>query len=480
MSTEIPSGDAGPRPGEAAGRLREALGRRQMAMIAIGGVIGAGLFVGSGSALHQAGPAVLVAYAGIGVVVVLVMRMLAELAVAQPETGSFSSYAGRELGPWAGLSVGWLYAYHWCVTIAFEAIAGAVIIHDWLPGVPTWLAALVVIASLVGVNLTRVESYGGFEFWFAMVKVAAITVFLLFGVLAVVGLFPGTGAPGVSNLTGHGGFAPQGWSAVLQASLVVFFSFFGTEAITIAAGEAKNPAQAVRAGVRSVVWRILLFYIGSIAVVVMLMPWGAKSVQDGPFVAVLEHLDIPGAGSTMKVVVLTAVLSCLNSGVYSSSRMIYSLADRGDAPALLRRTAGNGVPVPAVLTTSSIGLAAVVANYFLPTGSVFDFLLKSSGSIAVVIYLSITVTHLRARARLEREAPASLTVRMWAYPYLSVLVLCVLLAIIGGMAVTSANRRTLVLTTTVTVVAVAAGLIRQRATRTGEAVAAAGPAPESG
>ncbi|WP_431771665.1 amino acid permease [Streptomyces cucumeris] len=451
-----------PAPSGDSAHLRGALGNRQMTMIAIGGVIGAGLFVGSGQAIHQAGPAVLVAYAAIGALVVLVMRMLAEMSVAQPETGSFSSYAARELGPWAGLSVGWLYAYHWCVVIGFEAIAGAAIVHQLLPTIPTWLAALVVMAALIAVNSTRVESFGSFEFWFSMIKVAAIIAFLLVGLAALLGAAPGTDAPGMSQLTGHGGFAPNGWLPVLQASLVVFFSYFGTEAITIAAGEARHPAEAVRTGMRSVVWRILLFYVGSIAVVVALIPWDATAVTESPFVAVLEHLGIPHAAPVMNVVVLTAVLSCLNSGLYSSSRMLYSLARRAEAPAVLARTTKNGVPVPALLLASSVGLATVVANYFLPTTAVFDFLLQSSGCIALVIYLSITVTHLRGRRRLERENPGALTVRMWAFPHLSLLVLAVLLIIFGGMAINGDSRRSLVLTLVVTTIAVVAGVLHQR------------------
>ncbi|MFG2530918.1 amino acid permease [Streptomyces sp. NPDC048516] len=442
--------------------LRGALANRQLTMIAIGGVIGAGLFVGSGKAIHLAGPAVLIAYAAIGALVVLVMRMLAEMSVAQPETGSFSSYAGRELGRWAGLSVGWLYAYHWCVVIGFEAIAGAAIAHQLLPAVPTWLAALVIMASLMAVNFSRVESFGRFEFWFAMIKVAAIVVFLLIGLAAILGAVPSSHAPGLSNLTGHGGFAPNGWLPALQASLVVFFSYFGTEAITIAAGEAKHPAEAVRAGMRSVVWRILLFYVGAIAVVITLLPWNSTAVTQSPFVAVLEHLGIPYAAPVMNVIVLTAVLSCLNSGLYSSSRMVYSLARRGEAPKALGRTAANGCPVTAVLLASSVGLATVVANYFLPTTTVFEFLLESSGSIAVVIYVSITVTHLRARSRLERESPQLLTLRMWCFPSLNLLVLAVLLAIVGGMAMTPSTSRSLFLTLMVTALAVVAGLVHQR------------------
>lgn len=452
-------------PETGSARLRGALGNRQMSMLAIGGVIGAGLFVGSGAAIRQAGPAVLLAYAAVGVIVVLVMRMLAEMSVAQPETGSFSSYATRELGGWAGLSVGWLYAYQWCVTVGFEAIAGAAIAHSLLPQIPTWLAALVLMITLIAVNFTRVESFGSFEFWFAMIKVAAIVAFLLIGLAAVLGALPGTSAPGTSNLLDHGGFVPHGWTAVLQAALVVFFSFFGTEVVTVAAGEAQNPAHAVRRGMNSVIWRILLFYVGSITLVVVLQPWNAHAVIESPYTAVLKHLGIPFAGTAMNFIVLTAVLSCLNSGIYSSSRMLHSLAERGEAPRSFTRTTRQGVPAVAVLAASSAGLLTVLANYFLPTSAVYQFLLDSSGAIAVVVYLSITVTHLRGRARLQRERPEALTVRMWGYPWLSVLVLLLLLTIIGGMAVSADSRRSLILTLAVTAVAVIAGLLHQRAAR---------------
>lgn len=443
-------------------RLRGALTERQMTMIAIGGVIGAGLFVGSGTAIQNAGPAVLVSYAAIGVLIVLVMRMLGEMSVNNPATGSFSSYASRELGPWAGLSVGWLYAYQWCVTIGFEAVVGAAVTHQMFPAIPTWLAALVYMAVLIGVNLTRVENFGTFEYWFAMIKVAAIVVFLLLGVAAIFGFLPSADAPGMSNLTGQGGFAPNGWTAVLTASLIVFFSFFGTEAVTIAAGEAKNPVKAVKAGINSVVWRILLFYVGSIAVIVVLLPWNSTEVAESPYSAVLNHLNIPYAGTIMNVIVLVAVLSCLNAGIYSSSRMLFSLADRGEAPKLLRRTTSRGVPIFAVFAASSVGLFTVFANYALPTATVYQFLLNSSGSIAVVVYVIITVTHMRSRRNLTAEQRAGLDFKMWLFPALNVLVLIVLGAVIVGMAMRDDSRESLALTTLVTVAAVVAGLIYQR------------------
>ncbi|WP_163505936.1 amino acid permease [Fodinicola acaciae] len=445
---------------QSASPLRQGLQTRQLTMIALGGVIGAGLFVGSGTAIKTAGPGVLLVYLVTGGLVILVMRMLAELAVAAPATGSFAVYATRELGHWAGLAVGWLYAYHWCVTIAFEAIAGAAITQQLLPGIPSWAAALLFMAALTGVNLAQVRSFGRFEFWFALIKVAAIVAFILIGLVAIVGLLPGVPAPGLSNLTGHGGFLPNGWSPLLLTTLVVFFSYFGTELATVAAGEAVHPAETVRRSMRSVAWRILLFYAGSIFVVVMLLPWNATAVTASPYAAVLERLGIPGAAFIMDLIVLTAVLSCLNSGIYSSSRMLFAMARQGEGSKALARTSRSGVPYVAVCAASVGGFLAVLANYFLPTAVVFNFLLNSSGSVAVVIYLVIAVTQIRGRRRAE-AAGESLTVRMWGFPYLSWFVVAALTIVLLGMAVAPDKRDKLLLTCAVTAVAVAAGLIVQ-------------------
>ncbi|MEU7765455.1 amino acid permease [Nocardia sp. NPDC049190] len=446
------------------GNLQHSINTRQLTMIGIGGVIGAGLFVGSGKAISAVGPGIVLVYLFTGLVIILVMRMLAELATASPETGSFSSYASRELGSWAGLSVGWVYAYHWCVTVAFEAIAGAAIANQLLPAVPTWLFSLIFMSALTGVNLAAVTSFARFEFWFAMIKVIAIVAFIGIGIAAVCGLFPHFHTPGTANLLGNGGLFPNGLAPLLVASLTVFFSYFGTELVTIAAGEATDPVQAVRASMRSIAGRILVFYVGSILVVVTLLPWNATQVTESPYAAVLDLLGVPGVQTIMNLIVLTAVLSCLNSGLYSSSRMLFALARRGEAPRLLGTTARSGVPVAGVLAASSAGFLAVVANYFLPTGAVFTFLLSSSGAIAVVVYLCICATQIVGRRTKTEAEIAELPVKMWGAPYLSYAVGVILLGIVCGMASTSDTRTPLALTLTVTGIAVGAGLIHQRRT----------------
>ncbi len=432
-------------------------------MIAIAGVIGAGLFVGSGVAIQQAGPGVLVAYAAAGLVVILVMRMLGEMAAANPETGSFSTYADKALGRWAGFSIGWLYAWFWIIVLGVEATAGAAIMHRWVPGVDQWVWALVLMVLLTLTNVASVKSFGEFEFWFASIKVAAITIFLLLGVAAILGLLPGVKAPGMSNLTGNGGFFPSGGGAVLAGILVVVFSFFGAEIATIAAGESANPVDAVKKAVKSTVWRILIFYIGSIAIVVTLLPWNDASVAKSPYVAVIELYGIPGAGVIMDVVVLTSVLSCLNSGLYTASRMIFSLSRRGDAPRALKKISRRGVPAAAVLASTVVGFITVGLNYVAPD-TVFLFLVNTSGAIALFVWLVIALSQLILRRRMGAAAK-DLPLKMWAFPYLTWLAIGSIVALLIGMIVLPDTREALLLSAGLAAVVVALGLYRYRGGR---------------
>ncbi|MBV8933500.1 MAG: amino acid permease [Kutzneria sp.] len=445
--------------------LASTLAKRHLSMIAIAGVIGAGLFVGSGAAIHQAGPGVLLAYAVTGALVVLVMRMLGEMSAATPETGSFSAYAERAIGPWAGFTIGWLYWWFWVVVLGVEATAGATIVHRWAPGVPQWTWALVLMMLLTATNLFSVRSYGEFEFWFASIKVAAITVFLVVGIVAILGLLHGFPSPGLNNLVGRGGFLPNGAPPVFAAMLVVVFSFFGAEIATVAAGESADPGHAVRSAVRSVVWRILVFYLGSIAIVVTLLPWDDAGVAKSPYVAVLDRIGLPGAGVVMDAIVLTSVLSCLNSALYTSSRMVFSLSTRDEAPAFLGRITRRGVPAAAVLVSTVVGFVTVVFNFVSPD-TVFLFLTNSSGAVAVFVWLVIAFSQLRMRRKLEREAPERLTLKMWGYPYLTWVAIIAMVALLGGMLTDPDARTQLALSLTVGVVVLAVALLRQRLSAT--------------
>ncbi|MGF9664108.1 amino acid permease [Arthrobacter crystallopoietes] len=456
MRSDAPTQPAG----AASPGLSKSLKPRHLSMIAIAGVIGAGLFVGSGAAIQQAGPGILVAYAAAGLVVILVMRMLGEMAASNPETGSFSTYADKALGRWAGFSIGWLYAWFWIIVLGIEATAGAAIVHRWVPGVDQWVWALILMVLLTLTNVASVKSFGEFEFWFASIKVAAIVGFLLFGIAAILGLLPGVDAPGLSNLTGQGGFFPNGGAAVLAGILVVIFSFFGAEIATIAAGESANPVDAVKKAVRSTVWRILVFYIGSIAIVVTLLPWNDASVAKSPYVAVMELYGIPGAGVIMDIIVLTSVLSCLNSGLYTASRMLFSLSTRGDAPRSWTKISKRGVPVAPVLASTVVGFITVGLNYIAPD-TVFLFLVNTSGAIALFVWLVIAASQLILRRRLGAEAK-NLTLKMWFFPYLTWLAIGSIVALLIGMVILEETRESLILSVALAAVVVALGVWRYR------------------
>ncbi|MFG3255079.1 amino acid permease [Streptomyces sp. NPDC048172] len=460
--------------------LQAGLKNRHLSMIAIGGVIGAGLFVGSSSGIAAAGPAILLSYALVGLLVVFVMRMLGEMAAANPTSGSFSAYADKALGRWAGFSIGWLYWFFWVVVLAVEATAGAEILEGWIPAVPQWGWALIVMVVLTATNLVSVGSYGEFEFWFAGIKVVAIGAFVVIGGLAAFGLLPGSDneGAGLSNLTAHGGFFPEGPGAVLTGILLVVFSFMGSEIVTLAAGESENPRRAVTKATNSVIWRVAVFYLGSIFVVLALLPWDSKAIADkGSYVAALDSIGIPHAGQVMNVIVLTAVLSCLNSGLYTASRMAFSLGKRGDAPRSFARTNARGVPQAAILGSVVFGFVAVFFNYQWPD-TVFAFLLNSSGAVALFVWLVICCTQLRMRGIILRENPEKLTVRMWLFPYLTWVTIGMISFVLVYMLTEPDAREQVTMSMLAAVIVVGIALIRERVTG-GAGPAAGGGEPDS-
>lgn len=417
---------------EGSPELGKGLKSRHVEMIAIGGIIGAGLFVGSSAAIAAAGPGVIVSYGIAGLIVMLVMRMLSEMAMAIPGVQSFPEFARIGIGHWAGFMCGWLYWYFWVVVVAIEAIAGAAIVHLWLPGVPVWEIGVVLMAGLTGVNLMSTRSYGEFEFWFSSIKVAAIIAFIVVGLGWLLG---GDASPGLVNLSSFGGFMPKGEFAVLGAVTTVIFSLVGAEIATIAAAESADSGKTVARMAGLVAWRILIFYILSMAVVVMVVPWTAIVPGSSPFAAVLEVIAVPGGALIMNVIVLVAVLSCLNSGLYVTSRVLFSLAARGDAPKVLVALDSRKVPVRAILFGSVFSYVALGASVLSPE-LVFAFLVAASGAIMIFIYMMISVAQLRLRARFDREAPEALVVKMWFQPYGTWLALVAMAGVLVAMALT--------------------------------------------
>src|SRR5215204_3744289 len=426
---------------EQEGHLQPGLKRRHMTMIAIGGVIGAGLFVGTGPILNQAGPATILTYLITGTILILVMRMLGEMAVAQPSVGSFSDYSRMALGNWAGFSVGWLYWYFWAIVVGFEATAAAGILHQYIPGVPGWLISLFLILLLTATNLYSVGSYGEFEFWFASIKVAAIVIFIVLAILFTIGVLPG-GGMGLSNLYDEGGFFPNGALVMFSGVVTVIFAFVGAEIVTIAAAESSEPQRGVVRATNQVIYRILLFYVGSVFFLAAVVPWHTKFadvVIRSPFTVAFQKMGIPFAPTLMNFVVLTAVLSVLNSSLYTTSRMLFALTRHNDAPRFLTNTTSRGVPIWAILAGTFFAYVSVAIYYFFPE-EIFTWLINASGAIALFVYLLIAVSELVTRRRLEREAPERLRIRMWLYPWLTYLSIFGILAVLIAMFFISGLR----------------------------------------
>ncbi|MDQ0649053.1 L-asparagine transporter-like permease [Microbacterium natoriense] len=424
--------------------LHPGLTRRQISMMGLGGAIGAGLFVGSGQAISIAGPAVLVSYLVAGGIVVLVMAMLAEMVAARPSSGAFSSYAQKAMGRSAGSAVGWLYWIQLVVVIAAEATGAGGIVAGWVPAIPAWVWVLVFVAALTAVNLFGVRNYGRFEFWFAAIKVAAIIAFLIVGVCAILGLVPGVPATGVGNVVAHDGFAPNGMTGVAAALLIVVFAFGGTEVVAIAAAESDDPSRNIRRIVREVLVRILIFYVGSIFVIVAVLPWNDPAVKAGPFSAVLDTLNVPGVGLVMDLIVVIALLSAMNANIYGASRMAYSLGERGLAPLAATRTTVNGVPFVAVLASVVFGFVTVALNWAFPD-TVLPALLNVVGSTLLVIWTSTAVSQIILRRRADRSGEV-MPMRMWGFPWLSWLCLVLLAGVIALTMIDPAARIQLLLT----------------------------------
>jgi GABA permease len=434
-----------------------------MTMIALGGIIGAGLFVGTGPILNQAGPATVLTYLLTGTILILVMRMLGEMAVARPSVGSFSDYSRMALGNWAGFSIGWLYWYFWAIVVGFEAVVAAGILGQYIPGIPPWLISLILILLLTATNLYSVGSYGEFEFWFAGIKVAAIIIFITLALLFVIGLLPGGGV-GLSNLYAEGGFFPNGGLVMFSGVATVIFAFVGAEIVTIAAAESSEPERGIARATNQVIYRVLLFYVVSVFFLAAVVPWNTPftdEVLKSPFTIAFERMGIPYAPDIMNFVVLTAVLSVLNSSLYTTSRMLFALTRHNDAPQFLLNTTRRGVPIWAILTGTIFGYVSVLLYYFFPE-QVFTWLINASGAIALFVYLLIAISELVMRRRLEREDPERLQLKMWLYPWLTYLSIAAITAVLIAMAVIPEQRPLLIASVSSAIVILVAYLLRRQ------------------
>ena len=411
--------------------LHRRLSQRQLTMMAIGGAIGVGLFLGSSVTIRLAGPAVILSYM-LGAGIALIMSYaLAEMAVVHPVAGAFGVYAETYLNRWAGFSIRATYGAAQIIAIGAEVTAAGIYISFWFPNVPQWVWVVSVSAALIALNSMKVNRLGEFEYWFAMIKVTAILAFIVVGLYLIFG-DGSRGATGWANLTQHGGFLPAGWKGVWLSLTITLTSYMGVEIIAVTAGEAEHPEVTIPRAMRNIVWRLILFYVAAIAIMVAMVPWNQASssstVSGSPFVTAFVAARIPFAAAIMNFVVLTAALSSVNTNLYLSTRMLFSLGQGGYAPRWMGKVSRNGVPHRALLASTAGIIAAILLAVFAPKNA---FLMLYGSAVAGMLFVWLTIlnTHLRFRRTLTRERLLSLPMRVRAHPVFTVLGILLIAAI---------------------------------------------------
>src|SRR5436305_2140420 len=410
--------------------LQRRLGQRQLTMMAIGGAIGVGLFLGSSVTIRLAGPAVILSYL-LGAFIALIMSYaLAEMAVIHPVAGAFGVYAEKYLNPWAGFSVRATYAVAQIIAIGAEVTAAGIYISFWFPAVPQWIWLVLVSAALVALNSMQVNRLGEFEYWFAMIKVAAIVTFIIVGLSMIFGI-GARHAIGLANLTQHGGFLPGGWRGVWLSLTITVTSYMGVEIIAVTAGEAQRPEVTIPRAMRNIVYRHIGFYVLAIAIMVTMVPWNQASsstLSGSPFVAAFTAARIPFAAGIMNFVVLTAALSSVNTNLYLSTRMLFSLGRGRYAPEWMGKVSSNGVPHRALLASTAGIIAAILLAIFAPKNA-FLMLYGTAVSGMLFVWLVILNTHLRFRRSITRERLLSLPMRLPGHPFFTIVNIILLLGI---------------------------------------------------
>ena len=419
MSENTPSaaGDTGPSIDEVIAskegrstQLKRKLSGRHMRMIAIGGAIGTGLFVASGATVSKAGPGgALVSYAAVGIMVLLLMQSLGEMSAHQPIAGSFQTYATKFISPSFGFAMGWNFWFNWAITVAADLVASGLVMSYWFPTVPSWVWAGSFLAFLVMLNALSARVYGEAEFWFATIKVVTVVVFLIAGVAMIFGVM-GSASPGLTNWTLEDGPFHNGFLGVVAVFMIAGFSFQGTELVGIAAGESENPHKDVPKSIRAVFWRIMIFYIGAIAVIGTLLPFtdpnllaaSETNVAQSPFTLVFARLGVGGAAAIMNAVILTSILSAGNSGLYAASRMLHSMALVGQAPKVFSYVSRHGVPVNAMIVTALMGGCAFLTA-LVGEGVAYTWLVNIVGLSGIVMWLGIAAAHWRFRRAYVRQ-----------------------------------------------------------------------------
>lgn len=417
-------------------KLQKKLLPRHISFMAMGGVIGTGIFKGSAETIGLAGPGVVLTYLFGGLLLLIVMGAIAELASVYPNR-NMKDFVRQAFGPRPAFIVGWLYAFLMLTVCVIEVTAAGSFLQYWMPGVPLWVLSLASAALILGINRMSVESFGETEFWLAGIKIVMIVVFVLLGAGLLFGLIPGASgeAPGLRNYTAHGGFLPNGWLSVFSALLVVMFSYGGSELIGLTLTEAKDAEKVMPKVVKSFILRVVLFYTLPILVICGLIPWNQLAGQNSPFVQVLEATGLSGAAHIINFILVTAVLSAANSSIYGATRMLHSMAAAGEAPKLLGTTTSKGVPVGSLRLCAAVLVLGALAAFFMGN-SLFSFLLAVPGFVVLIVWGSICLAQLKLRP----AYPTAPTFRIWGYPYLTAATAVILAVIAAGFLLDPQNR----------------------------------------
>lgn len=381
-------------------KLKRGLKNRHLQMIALGTAVGTGLFYGSTATISMAGPAVTLSYLIGGIIVFFIMRMLGEMAVEEPVSGSFSYYANKYWGKFAGFLAGWNYWFLYIFVSMAELTAVSIYVAYWLPDLPQWISALICLVIITLINLITVSAYGEIEFWMALIKISAIIFMIILGSYFIF-TDPEPFPENFSNLWKHGGFFPNGISGMFLAMVPVIFSFGGIELIGITAGEAENPEKTIPRAINQVIWRILIFYVGTMFVLMTLWAWNEVGTEASPFVQIFEDVGFTEAAHLLNFVVLTAAVSVYNSAIYSNSRMLYGLAKSDNAPKFFEKLSSRKVPVNGILISSGITLLVVILNYLFP-GKIFMYLMSIVTGAVIISWAMIILTHLKFRRHCEK------------------------------------------------------------------------------
>lgn len=409
--------------------LHRGLENRHLKLMSLGAAIGVGLFLGSGTAIKLAGPSILLGYLIGGLAVFVIMRALGEMALDNPVAGSFSRYARDYISPLAGYLTGWNYWFLWIITCMAEVTAVGIYMQFWYPNTPAWIWALISLTIMAAVNFIAVKAYGEIEYWFAMIKVITIILMIISGFgLIFFGLGNNGIATGISNLWSHGGFFPNGYSGLLLALPLVTFAYGGIEMLGLTAGEAKNPTQSLSSAINSVFWRILIFYVGAIFVILSIYPWNEIGTLGSPFVLTFEKLGIPAAAGIINFVVITAALSSCNSGIFSTGRMLNNLSFQGQALTIFKKINRKGIPAFAIIFSVFILLFGILLNYVAPK-QVFIWLISISTFATVWTWFIILVAHIKFKKQYKKSEKSSISVPL--FPLTSYITIGYLILVVG-------------------------------------------------